>query len=69
VAPESLGQGLEQYTSLEALVHARQKRAEELKSETATLQSRVKALTQERGEAHAAIQSVRDEVDPIVRTE
>ncbi len=60
ITAENMADALEQYSSLEALVRARQMEAGELEQKVAGLGSQVTALTQERDDVHAAIQAVRD---------
>jgi len=67
VGPEGLVKALERYTSAEMLVQSGQKRANELQGQVATLESQVKALTQERDGIQAAIQAVREKALSEVR--
>ena len=57
---EELSASLVQYGSLEALVEARQHKADELQAQTPKLEAQVKSLTTQRDNAGAAVQAVKE---------
>ena len=60
IGVDELCDSLDKYTSAEALTRARSKRAAELQTETAKMESQVKALTKEQEGLHAAIEAVKN---------
>jgi hypothetical protein len=60
VAVEELVESLEEYSGIEALSAARQARSEALQTLVSGLEAQVKALGQERDDAHEAIVAVKD---------
>ena len=64
---EHLESALQQLGSLESVVKAREKSAEELGAQIPRLESRVKALTGQQDNAAAAVQAVREKALREVR--
>ena len=60
VTAEELSGSLNKFGSMEALTRQRGKRAKELKEQTSELETQAKALTEQRDNAQAAIQEIRE---------
>ena len=60
VGLEKLAADLEEYSNIQALAASQQKRGEELQIEKTQLEAQVRALSQERDNAHQAITAVED---------